>query len=143
MKWPRVRFTVRRMMVLVAAVAVLLGASSAYRRATYCRYAADDCAVAERQHRFFAAFHEMNAQQHRSMAEYDRGRVRTAEFESEREASRKSAQFWDEQVIADESRMKGSLAKAERAAALRAAFVRASRRPWLSIPVLPNDLNMP
>jgi hypothetical protein len=130
-------------MVLVAAVAVLLGASSAYRRSTYCRYAADDCAVAERQHRLFAAFHEQIAKQDRSMAEVDRERVRTAESESAREVSTKSAQFWDEQVITSESMMKGSLARAERAAALRAAFVRASRRPWLAIPILPNDLQMP
>ena len=74
MRLPRVRFTVRRMMVAVAVVALAFWLEMWRRRAPYCRHQAVRCASAQRSHLWLAESHERIAALYRSASGGPAGR---------------------------------------------------------------------
>jgi hypothetical protein len=121
MRFPRVRLTVRRLMVAVALAGFAFAVGSWYRRSPYYRDQAARCAEAEQSHLRMAVNHERIAALYRAYTAGHRG----------------SARYNDEQA-----RLFARAAGAERAAAKRAgergeAYRQAARFPWLLNP--PDD----
>ena len=118
MKRPRVRYTVRRLMVGVAVMALVFEVESGRRRYPYCRSNAARCASAEKVHLWMADNHERISALFRKHAAEARGSVRYA----------------NEQAALFARASGGERAKAKDAAGRGAAFRRAALFPWVAIP---------
>src|ERR687893_39556 len=118
MRLPRVRFTVRRMMVAVAVVALVVWLERWRRRVPYCRQQALRCAAAQRSHLGLAGSHERIAALYRTHP-----------------ADRQAVVRYDiEQSVIFTLGAWSERAKAKRAAGRAGAFRRAAMSPWCSIP---------
>ena len=118
MRIPRVRFTVRRMMVAVAVVALAFRLEMWRRRSPYCRQQALRCASAGRSHLWLAGSHERIAALYRTRPADPQVVVR---YDIEQSVLF-SLGAWSER------------AKAKRAAERAEAFRRAAMYPWCTIP---------
>ena len=118
MRVPRVRFTVRRMMVAVAVVALVVWLEMWRRRSPYCQQQALRCASAQRSHLWLAESHERIAARYRAHPADPQAVVR---YDIEQSVLFTQA-AWSER------------AKAERAADRAEAFRRAARYPWSPMP---------
>jgi hypothetical protein len=109
---PRLRFTVRRMLIAVAIVAILCGGGVQIRRAIAFSQLASS-------HTSFGLFWHSQEQWHRQFArsilESDRPRL------SENDAAEQTEQAEKSKVLADYH------------AAMKAKYEAAARRPWLSV----------
>jgi hypothetical protein len=118
MRSPRLRFTVRRMMVAVAVVALVVWLERWCRRVPFCRQQAIRCASAQRSHLWLAGSHERIAALYRRHPADPQAVIR---YDIEQ-----SVLFtlgaWSER------------AKAKRAAGRAEAFRRAAMYPWCSMP---------
>jgi hypothetical protein len=118
MRVPRVRFTVRRMMVAVAVVALVVWLERWRRRVPFCRQQALRCAAAQRSHLGLAGSHERIAALYRTHPADPRAVVR---YDIEQSVIF-TLGAWSER------------AKAKRAAERAEAFRRAAMYPWCTIP---------
>src|SRR4051812_16865095 len=115
---PHVRFTVRRMMVAVAVIALALWLEMWRRRVPLCRQQALRCAAAQGSHLWLAESHERIAVLYRTHPVDPQAVVR---YDIEQSVIYTRAS-WSER------------AKARRAADRAGAFRRAAMYPWSSMP---------
>jgi hypothetical protein len=116
MKLPRVRFTVRRMMVGVAVAAVLIGGGIEVARLNRLRAS----------HLYDAAYHaRREVEELRNLANFDRGRRGGA------------ANANDRQILLME---RASRLRVAYHAELKRKYVKAANRPWESVAPDPKDL---
>ena len=118
MRVPRVRFTVRRMMVAVAVVALVVWLEMWRRRVPFCRQQALRCAAAQRSHLGLAGSHERIAALYRTHPADPQAVVR---YDIEQSVIF-TLGAWSER------------AKAKRAAGRAEAFRRAATYPWSPMP---------
>jgi hypothetical protein len=118
MRLPRVRFTVRRLMIVVVVVALVLEGDSWRRRLAYCRSNAARCVSAEQFHMWMARSHLGLADRYRRQAADERGPVL----------------FYNEQAVLYAMAARGERERAERAADRGRRFRRAAMFPWVSMP---------
>jgi hypothetical protein len=123
MRLPRVRLSVRRMMVAVAVVAVAAEVEVWRRRYPYCRTQAARCASAHRAHLRLAQSHERIA----------------ALYSKPPTDPRAAARYSVEQSVFFIKAAWSERAKAKRASERAAAFRQAAMCPWLSVPPGGND----
>jgi hypothetical protein len=119
----RVRLSVRRMMVLIAMMALAAEVELWRRRSPYCQSNADRCSLAEKAHLRTAESHERIARLYRRHAADPR---QSARYNNEQAAL--FARFADLEKT-----------EAKRAASRREAFRNAARYPWVSIPAVEPD----
>jgi hypothetical protein len=118
MRVPRVRSTVRRMMVAVAVVALATRLEMWRRRSPYCHHQALRCASAGRSHLWLAESHERIAARYRRHPEDPQGVVR----------------YDIEQSVLFMQAARSERAKARRSADRAEAFRRAARYPCSPMP---------
>ena len=123
MRVPRVRFTVRRMMVAVAVMALAFWLEMWRRRSPYCKHQAIRCASAGRSHLWLAESHERIAALYRT---HPAGPQAVVRYDIEQSVLFTQA-AWSER------------AKAERASDRAEGFRRAAMYPWCSMPAEGDD----
>jgi hypothetical protein len=123
MRLPRVRFTVRRVMISVVIVALACEVELWRRRYPHCRDSAARCASEEKSHLYLAGSHRRISALYRKLAADGAGSLRF---------NREQAALFARAALKERAQARVAADRGE-------AFRRAARYPWVTIPPAETD----